>query len=120
LEESGKPVFIDVTGKFDRRISDVLLFQRLNITRRLRVISPPDHKLCIRQCVVHNRERLDHQFKPLIRSPLSECQNAMLRITAPRKVGILRPPRQHSVRTQMNISAAIFFVQNLSITRHEH
>jgi hypothetical protein len=84
------------------------------------MISPADYELCVRQRVVDNPERLDHQLEPLVRSPFSKCQNAVLRIAPPGKVGILRSPRQHTVRSQMNISAAIFFVQNLPITRHEH
>jgi hypothetical protein len=93
LEQSGKPVFIHITGKLDRRISRVLLLQRLNIPSRLRMISPADDELCIRQRVVHNGKRLDHQLEPFVSSPLSERQNAVLGIAAPRKVRVLRPSR---------------------------
>jgi hypothetical protein len=84
------------------------------------MISPADYELGIRQRFTHNRERFNHQFKPLVRSPLSECQNAVLGIAPPGKVGVFRPSRQHSVRSQMHVGAAIFFVQNLPIARHEH
>jgi hypothetical protein len=84
------------------------------------MISPADHELGIRQRLVHNRKRLDHQLEPFVRSPLSEGQNAVLWIAAAGKVGILRAARQNSMRSQMHVGSAIFFVENLPIARHEH
>jgi hypothetical protein len=120
LEESGKPIFIHVTGELDRGISRVLFLQRLNIPSRLRMISPADYELGVRQRFTHDRECLDHQLKPLVRSPFSKCQNAVLGITAPGKIGILRAPCQHPMRSEVNIGSAIFFVQDLAVARHEH
>jgi hypothetical protein len=44
----------------------------------------------------------------------------MLGIAATGKLRILRPARQNSVRAEMNVIAAIFFVQNLAVPGHEH
>jgi hypothetical protein len=84
------------------------------------MVSTAHNQLRVGHGIVDNLESLDHQLQSLIRSPLSESQNAVLRIAAPRKVGIFRPAGEHAMRAKMNIVASIFVLQNLAIARHEH
>lgn len=63
---------------------------------------------------------LDHQFQPLVRSPLPEGQDAVLRITAPLQIRILRFSGENAVRAQVNVVATVFFMQYFAISRHEH
>jgi hypothetical protein len=84
------------------------------------VIAPANNQSGVWQFLRHDLEGLDHKFKPLIRSPFSEGQDAMLRITAAREIGVFRSGRQDAVRTQVNIIAAVFFVQDLAISGHQH
>ena len=57
------------------------------------MIAATDHQLRIGQRGLDNLERLNHQLKPLVGSPLAESQDALFRISAPGKVGIFRPAR---------------------------
>jgi hypothetical protein len=65
-------------------------------------------------------EGLNHQLEPLVGSPFAESENAMLRIAAPGKIGILRLPDQDAVRAQVNIIATVSFMEDLAIAWHEH
>jgi hypothetical protein len=120
LEKVRQSILMDVTGELDIRIPGVFLFHRLDIARRLRMIASPNHQSRIWQHFGHQLKCVDHQLEPFIRSPLAKGQNAMLRITAPRKIRAFGLPGQNAMRPQMHIIAAIFFVENLAITRHEH
>lgn len=44
----------------------------------------------------------------------------MFRISPARKVGKFWPPRQNAMRAQVNVIAAVFVVENLAVSRHEH
>ena len=44
----------------------------------------------------------------------------MLGTSPARKVGILRPSRQNTVRAQVNVIASIFVVENFAVSGHEH
>lgn len=63
---------------------------------------------------------LDHQLQTLVGSPFSKSQNAMLGIATPGHIRELRLAGKNSVGTEMHIIAAVFFMQNFSISRHEH
>jgi len=84
------------------------------------MIAAGDDQLRIRQGFGDDVECLDHEFQPFIRSPLSESQDAMLGIAAAGKIRILRPARQHAMRSHVNILAAVFFVKDFAIARHQH
>jgi hypothetical protein len=84
------------------------------------VVAAANNQSGVWQFLRHNLESLDHKFKPLVRSPFSEGQDAMLRITAAREIRVFRSGRQDAVRTQVNITATVFFVQDLAISGHQH
>jgi hypothetical protein len=86
---------------------------------RLRVVASRDHQLCTGQFGVDDLKGFDHQLKPLVGSPLAECENAMFGIAATAKVRKLGPAGQDSVRAQVNVIAPIFFMQDPAISRHE-
>ena len=82
------------------------------------MVAPGDNQLGCRQRLGEALEGLDHEFQALVRSPLAECQNAMLRIAAPGKIRIFRPSRQDPVRPHVHIVAAILVLEDLAIPRH--
>jgi hypothetical protein len=84
------------------------------------MVASSNDKFCIGQTLSDNFKSLNHQFEPLVGSPFSKSKNAVLRIAAPRKVGILGPGGQNTVRTEMHIIAPIFILQNLQIPWHQH
>ncbi len=57
------------------------------------MIAATDHQFRMGKRGLDNLERLNHQLKPLVGSPLAESQDALFRISAPGKVGIFRPAR---------------------------
>jgi hypothetical protein len=118
LKKTRKLVFMNVPGEFNRRILCVLLLHRFHISRRLWMVAAGDDQLGARQSVRNKLERFEQQFKPLVCSPLAESQNAMLWISAPRKIWVFGFPRENAVRTQVNIVAPVFFVKNLAVARH--
>ena len=84
------------------------------------MVAPANNQFGVWQFLCHDLESLDHEFKPLICSPFSEGQDAVLWITAAREIRVFRSGRQDTVRTQVNIIAAVFFVQDLAISRHQY
>lgn len=75
---------------------------------------------CVWQFLSHSFESLDHELKPLVCSPFSKCENAVLRIASPGKIRVFRSGRENAVRAQVDIVAPIFFVQDLAISRHKN
>jgi hypothetical protein len=84
------------------------------------MVSSADHQPGIGQSLGNIAKGFDHQFQPLVRSPLPEGQNAVLRIAASGKIRILRFSGKNAMRTQVHVVATIFFMQDLAISRHEH
>ena len=82
------------------------------------MISPRDHEPGFRNLRRHEVESLHHQLETFISSPFAKGKNAVLGISAPPKLGELRPARENSVRPQMHIVTPILIVQNLAIARH--
>jgi hypothetical protein len=62
----------------------------------------------------------DHQFKALVSTPFTEGQNPMIRISAAGEIWKLRLSREDAMRSQMDVIAAIFFVQDIAVSRHEY
>ena len=65
-------------------------------------------------------EGLDHQFQTLVRSPFSESQNALDRISTAREVREFRTASQQSVRAKMDIIPPVLVIQDLAISRHKN
>ena len=84
------------------------------------MVTASDHKLHPGMPVSHPTKSLNHQLQTLIRSPLTERQNAVHRVTATGKFRKFGATRQHSVGSQVDVSATIFFIQNLAVSWHEH
>jgi hypothetical protein len=98
----------------------VLSFHRFNVSPGLRMITARHHQ----PRVGHGRrdafESFDHQLQPLVSSPFAECQNAVLRISPPRKPRILRPAGKNSVGAQVNVLVPVFIQENFAVARHQH
>jgi hypothetical protein len=77
-------------------------------------------ELCVRHPVREQIEGFHHQFEAFISPPFAKSEDVLGWIAAPGKIRKLGPARQNSVRAQMHIIAAIFVIQNLAISRHEH
>ena len=89
LEKNRQSVFGHIAGEFYFRMSRALFPHRCHIARSLRVIASADNEFCVRQSLAYDLESLDHQLKTFVCSPLAECQDAMLGISAPGKIWIL-------------------------------
>jgi hypothetical protein len=109
-----------ISGELNRGIPCAILLHRFHIPRSLRMISAGDDQLGIRKGLSHNFERIEQELESLVGSPFAESQNPMLRISPPGKIRVLGFPRQNTVRSQMNIVTAIFFIKDLAIPRHEN
>jgi hypothetical protein len=120
LEKIGQIVLVNVAREFNSRIPLPLFLQRFDITASVRMIPSSDNQPGIGYLLSNAVEGVDHQFQTFVSAPLAEGENSVLRISAPRKVRRLRPPRQNAMRPHMHIFAAIFFRQDLAIPRHEH
>ena len=120
LEKIGQAIFIQIAGKLHSRIVGPLLLDRFNISGSLRMVAAGNYQPGIGQLRRHDLERVDHEFEALVGSPLAECENAMFGIAAARKVGRFGPGSQNAVRPDVNVVAAIFFVQNFAVSGHEH
>ena len=112
-------IFVYIAGEFDRGVIGIIFLQRFDISSGLRMVSTTDHQFRLRQSLMHDLECFDHQFEPLIGSPFSECQNAVIRIAAAVEIGILRPAGQDAVGAKVYVVAAIFIVQNLTVAGHQ-
>ncbi len=84
------------------------------------MVTAGNHELNLGQLCRDQLEGLNHEFEPLVGSPLPECQNAVSGSTAPREIGEFGPAREDTVRTQMHIIPPILVVQDLAITGHQH
>jgi len=84
------------------------------------MVASGDDEPCMRQNSGNDFEAFEHELQPLVGSPFSKCKNAVLGISSPRKVRILRPCRQNAMGTEMHIVAPVFFVQDLSIAGHQY
>jgi hypothetical protein len=79
-----------------------------------------DYEFRARQLGSQQLERFDHQFEALVRSPLPEGKNAVLRIAPPRKIWKLGTACQYAMRAQVDIVTSVLVIQNLAISRHQH
>jgi len=83
LKKVRQSFFMHIASEFDSRTFQMLLLHRFHVPGRLRVVPAANHQAGMRQRFRYMPERLDHQFQPLVRSPLAKGQNAMLRISPP-------------------------------------
>ena len=84
------------------------------------MVAASDHKLHPRMPVSNPAKAINHEFQSLVGSPLTERQNAVHWITATRKFRKFGTTREHSVRSEVDVPATIFFIENLAVSRHEH
>jgi hypothetical protein len=84
------------------------------------VISAGNDEPGVGQSARDNLESLEHQFETFISSPLTESENAMLRIAADIELRILRAASENAVRAQVNIVASVFVMENPAVAGHEH
>jgi len=120
LEKIGQLILMHVTGELNCRIPCALFFYGFDIAGSLGVVATCNDQLSAGQDVGHSLECIDHKFETLVGSPLAKGKDAVLRIAAPRKIGVLGSSCQNAVRPDMNILAAIFFREDPAIARHEY
>jgi hypothetical protein len=84
------------------------------------MISAGNNELGLRYLRSEQFESLDHEFQPLVCAPFSEGQNTVGWSSTARKVREFGAASQQSVGAKMNIIAAVFIIQNLSVSRHEN
>jgi hypothetical protein len=120
LEEIRQLLLVHVSGEFDRRISFAFFLHGLDVTCGLRMIAAANHQSGMGQCFRYPLKGFNHQFQPLVGSPFSKSQNAMLGISTPGKIGELGFAGENAMRTEMHIVAAIFFMQNVAISGHQY
>jgi len=82
LEQVWQLVLMHIAGELDPRIPRAFFLHRFHISRRLRMVAAGNHQFGCWQRFSEALEGLNHEFQPLIRSPLAECQNAMFGISA--------------------------------------
>ena len=109
-----------VAGELNCAISSTLFLYGFHIASGLRMVAAADDQLGAWHRVAHNPERINHEFEPLIGSPLAERKDAVLRIAAPRKVRVFGSSRQNAVGADVNIVAAVFVVKDRAVSRHEY
>jgi hypothetical protein len=119
LKKIRKLFFRHIPCEFDSGVRSALFPHGFNIARCLRVISPGNDQLDIGKSLHHRFECLEHQFEPLVGSPLTERKYAMRGIAAAGEIRVLGSAREDAVRPDMHVLAAIFLMENLAITGHE-
>jgi len=97
LEEIRELLLTHVTGELNIWVAGAGPLDRLDVAVGMRMIAAGNYQPGLRQTALQNLEGRDHKFQALVRSPLTESQNAMLRIAPPRKVGKLGTPGQGAV-----------------------
>jgi len=84
------------------------------------MVSAGDDQARIRHLFFEDVESREHQLQPLVGSPFSESENAMLGSAAEAEVGELGTPRQNAMRAQMHIIAAVLLEQDLAVAGHQN
>ncbi len=82
LKQIGQITLGDVAAKLDSSISRTLLAHGFDVARRLWMIASRDYQSSLWHLGCKKIERLDHQFKALVRSPFSERKYSMMWRTA--------------------------------------
>jgi hypothetical protein len=81
LEKLRQFVFLHVSSELNGGAL-MLFFHGGDIAMRLRMVASCDDEPGVRKRLAHNSESVNHQFEPLVSSPFSKCENAVLRISA--------------------------------------
>jgi len=118
LEQFWNLIFVHVAGEF-HVVAGVLALHRVHVARGLRMIAAADNQLRVGKGLGDDLEGFDHQLQALVRSPLSESEDAVLGIAPLIELGILRAAREHAMGANMHIVAAVLVVQDLAIARHQ-
>jgi hypothetical protein len=120
LKKIRQAIFVHISGEFNIWIRLVLLLHRLDIACSLRMVASAHDQRRIGHGLREQVEGLNHQLEPLVGSPFAKSENAMLRISAPGKIGILRLSDEDAVRAEVDIVATVSFMEDLAIAGHEH
>ncbi len=120
MEKIREFVLAHVAGEFNPWVAGTGPFDRLDVSMRLRMIATGNDQLRVRQTTLQGFEGCDHELQALVRSPFTECKNAVLGIASAGKVGEFGPSSQSAVGTHVDIVAAVFVEQNFAIPGHEH
>ena len=65
-------------------------------------------------------ECFNERFQTLVRSPFSKSQNALPGIRSSGEIREFGMLRQDSVGPEMNVTATVFFQEDVAIGRHQH
>jgi hypothetical protein len=120
LEQNGNPGFVHIASEFNSGIASTGFLHRLDVTGGLGMVSSRDHKLGVGDGALNYLESLENEFQLFVGAPFAKCQDAVLRVAAQRKVRILGPAGQRSVRPNVHIVAAVFLIQYSAIPGHQH
>jgi hypothetical protein len=120
LEQLRQTSLGNIPEEFDPWIASMQTLHRVGVAASLGMIAACDDQLRLWLPLGQQMKGFDHQFQSLVRSPLAEGKNTMLGITATRKVGEFRTPREDAVGPQMHIVAPVLIVQNFPVSGHEN
>src|SRR5579885_2519871 len=84
------------------------------------MIGSRNYQLGIRETIGDLSKRFNEDLRPLVCSPLSKSQNAMLWIASLADVRKLWRGREDSVLSQMDVLATVIFQQQLAVRRQQH
>jgi hypothetical protein len=120
LKKRRQLILGNVASKLNCRVPRVFSPYGFHVACSLRMVTPADHESGVGQSLRHNSKGLNHELQPFVSPPFAESENAMFGVSAHGKVRIFRSCDQSAVGAQMHVVAAIFFMQDLSITGHQY
>jgi len=83
------------------------------------MIAAGNDKLRAGHSLLQQFEGLDHQFEPLVSSPLAESEDAM-GIAAAGEIRKFGAVGEDAMRAKVHVVASVLVVENLAISGHEH
>src|SRR5581483_8321461 len=84
------------------------------------MITSGDDELGVGHSLRDDFKSIDQLLQPLVGPPFAESENALRRIVAAGKVGILGSARENTVSPNVDVLATIFFTQSAAVSMHEH
>src|SRR5690242_7757818 len=84
------------------------------------MITSGDDELGIGHARRDDFKSIDQLLQPLVGPPFAESENALRRVVAAGKIGILRRAREDTVRPNVNVLATILLAQRAAVSWHEY